>query len=380
MFEYPIKPDLYTVMPFAVFVLFGICFIILEIFHWGVFRRLAFYRKRTEEVRELPVSVIICARNEYYNLEKNLLSWLDQDYPVFEVIIVNDSSDDDTLELLQDYNKRYGNLRVFNLERNLNFFQGKKFPLSLGIKSARYDIVLLTDADCTPASNQWIRKMQSEFRSEVSVVLGYGPYEKRPGFLNKLIRYDTFHAAVQYLSLALAGKPYMGVGRNLAYRKALFFSEKGFVSHYRIQSGDDDLFINRIATARNTRIEVSRQSHTISTAGKSFQAWVYQKKRHFTTSRHYKKDSKRILGTYHLSKMLFYLSGAALLAMWYNWVVVVPALCIYLAGFFLIHKKCADRLDENDLLVYSLFMDMMLVFLHPVIYLSNLISKPDRWK
>ena len=349
MFEYPTKPDLYSALPFAVFVLFSICFFILVFFQWGIFRRLAFYRKRTEEVPELPVSVIICARNEYYNLEKNLLSWLDQDYPVFEVIIVNDSSDDDTLELLQDYNKRYGNLRVFNLERNLNFFQGKKFPLSLGIKSARYDIVLLTDADCTPASN-------------------------------KLIRYDTFHAAMQYLSLALAGKPYMGVGRNLAYRKALFFSEKGFVSHYRIQSGDDDLFINRIATARNTRIEISRQSHTISTAVKSFPDWVYQKKRHFTTSRHYKRNSKRILGTYHISKMLFYLSGAALLAMWYNWVAVVPALFIYLAGFFLIHKKCGDRLDENDLLVYSLFMDMMLVFLHPVIYLSNLISKPDRWK
>jgi len=261
MFEYPSQTELPDVLLFAAFLVFALGFAGQIYYHWIYFRRLAFFKEQDIQNEELPVSIVVCARNEYENLRKNLPLLLNQDYPYFEVVVVDDSSDDDTTELLNSFDKKYGNLKVFKLERNLNFFKGKKFPLALGIKSATYDIILLTDADCRPASDKWIRKMQANFKSGTDIVLGYGAYEKKGNFLNKLIRFDTFHIALQYLSLALAGKTYMGVGRNLSYRKSVFNQQKGFSGHYQIISGDDDLFISSVATKTNTRIEVTPESH-----------------------------------------------------------------------------------------------------------------------
>jgi len=213
------------------------------IYYWFIFSRLAFYNasKRPVSDQKLPVSVVICAKNEYHNLVRFLPLILEQEYAAFEVVVVNDASDDDTFYLLRELSDKYSRLNVVNIHQNLNFFVGKKFPLSIGIRSARYDTVLLTDADCFPAGPHWIDSMQSVFTAKTGIVLGYGAYIAQPGLLNKLIRFDTLHVAMQYMSLALAGLPYMGVGRNLAYHRELFFNSGGFMKHYKITSGDDDL-------------------------------------------------------------------------------------------------------------------------------------------
>jgi hypothetical protein len=142
--------------------------------------------------------------------------------------------------------------------------------LSIGIKSSKYEVMLLTDADCTPASDLWIQKMQDAYRDGVEIVLGYGAYKKQKGFLNKLVRFETFHTALQYLSYALAGMPYMGVGRNLSYRKELFYRVKGFSSINHIPGGDDDMFINKVSTKKNTAIVVDKDAFTLSESPKAF--------------------------------------------------------------------------------------------------------------
>ncbi len=380
LFEYPVTFDLNEILLFAVFVLFIIGFIGQMCYYWFIFRKLAFYKENKSPQQEQAVSVVICARNEYYNLKRNLTLLLEQDYPEFEVIVVNDSSEDDTKELLDFYTRRYGNLKVFNLEQNLNFFKGKKFPLSLGIKSAKHELILLTDADCMPASNQWIREMQQNFNDNTDIVLGYGAYEKKAGFLNKLIRFDAFHIAIQYLSFSLSGKTYMGVGRNLAYRRNLFIGQKGFSSHYKIHSGDDDLFINSVATKRNSVIQVSKPSHTISVAKTTYDSWVYQKKRHFVTGKYYKKGIKKLLGFYSLSKFILYFAFIPLAVMNYNLIVAGTALLLILVSQQIIYKKCAEKLDESDLLVFSFFLDVVMVVMNPLIYFSNFVTKPDKWK
>lgn len=380
MLEFPTELRFPEIVPFAVLILFLVAFIIQMIYYWGVFRAFAFYTEKGGDNLERPVSVVICARNEYQNLKKYLPVILDQDYPEYEVIVVNDVSDDSSADLLDYYAKRFGNLKVINLNQNLNFFEGKKFPLSIGIKSAAHNLILLTDADCVPASNQWIRKMQSKFDEKTEIVLGYGAHEKENNFLNALIRYDTLLTAMQYFAYALVGKPYMGVGRNLAYRRELFYREKGFSSHYRISSGDDDLFINKVARKRNTKIEVSRQSFTVSRAKESMRDWFIQKRRHFTTSNHYRSSTKFILGLYYLSKFIFFGALIALLIILYNWIIVLGSLLIYETTLLVIIKNSADRLDESDLFLFSPFLDVFLLILHPFVYLSNAFSRPEKWK
>ena len=196
--------------------------IVIQLFYaLFFFLRLSFYKEKKGAFNG-GVSVIICAKDESENLSKNLPSFLEQDYPTFEVIVVNDQSVDGTKYLLQDLEKKYKNLKVVTIDDHIISRVGKKFALTIGIKTAQYDYILLSDADCATVSNNWIRKMSASF-SEKDIVLGISPYKKQKGLLNKFIRFDEFIVMIQYLSFALAKIPYMGVGRNLGYKKSLFF-------------------------------------------------------------------------------------------------------------------------------------------------------------
>ena len=246
---------------------------LIQVFYYlFFFVRLALYRTKPKAISQThPVSVIICARDEAANLAKNLPGALVQQYrTTHEVIVVDDNSFDDSKYLLEEYQKTYKQLQVVELKQEAKLIPGKKFPLSIGIKTAKHEIVLLTDADCVPASEFWIDKMQETFEDNTEIVLGYGAYHKKKGLLNKVIRWETFHTALQYFSYALAGKPYMGVGRNLSYKKTIFYRHKGFSAHNNIPSGDDDLFINMAATKINTKINVDKDAFTLSEPPKTW--------------------------------------------------------------------------------------------------------------
>jgi glycosyltransferase involved in cell wall biosynthesis len=233
----------------------------------------------------MPVSVIICAKNEDENLTEFLPKILTQDYPAgFEVIVVNDCSYDNTENVIDEFAKIFPNLRKANIKEDAYYKHGKKFALLVGIKAAANNRLVLTDADCYPASDQWLKEMALGFGVKKEIVLGYGAYEKQKGLLNKLIRFDAFIIAVQYLSAAIKNKAYMGVGRNLAYNKDTFFNNKGFANHYHVNSGDDDLFVNEAATEQNVAVCVSHNSVTYSKPKTSFRAWRLQKARHITTA------------------------------------------------------------------------------------------------
>jgi glycosyltransferase involved in cell wall biosynthesis len=352
-------------------------------YYWIVFARLAFSRNKEENpVTDFPpVSVVIAAHNEYHHLKENLPIVLEQDYPHFEVVVVNHASNDETSSLLKELSLKYKSLKVITIERDLNFFHGKKFPLSIGIKSAAYDLLLLTDADCKPASPLWIRKMAANYVDNTTeVVLGYGPYETEKKFLNRLIRYDTFVVAMQYLSFAKIGFPYMGVGRNLSYRKKLFFKQKGFISHYTIASGDDDLFIGAVAMKTNTRVELAPESFVYSEPKHSFKAWFTQKRRHMSTGRKYKKKFKFMLGSYGLSLIIFYLSLLFFLITWQMLYVVLGAWLLRIITQLIIHKNILKRLNEKHLLLFSLLWEPVHALIIPLVGFTGLRSKDTKWE
>jgi len=328
----------------------------------------------------VPVSVVICARNEAENLEKYLPMILEQDYPDFEVIVVNDCSDDETEDVLKKLKEKYPHLRTTFLKEQEKFWHGKKLALTVGIKAARNEWLLLTDADCAPSSNEWIKTMASHFSDDKAIVLGYGGYLEYPGLLNRLIRYEAAFVALQYFSYALCRMPYMGVGRNLAYRKSLFFAHKGFASHAKLDSGDDDLFVNEAATATNVDIEWSDKAHTYTEPKKTFSDWITQKKRHLTTFIKYKKIHKLFLGTEVISRVIFYASFIFLLFNKFYIELVLILFGIRLINQHIIMHSVLRRLREKRLFGWIMFFDIIFPFINFYIYLLNKIRPYKRWR
>lgn len=368
---------------YIILIAFGLSFLIQLYFYLIYYSRIIYYKnKSTKQTDKQPVSVIICARNEEKNLENNLPSILTQDYPDYEVIVVNDCSEDETEFVLERFQKKHKHLKTTTIKEDEKFYHSKKLALTIGIKAAKNDLLLLTDADCKTTSNKWIEQMQANFSEKTEIVLGYGGYIREKKLINNLIRFDTLFIAIQYLTFALAKKTYMGVGRNLAYRKSLFFKHKGFAKHNHIESGDDDLFVNQAATRGNTRIEISKESITRSEAEPTFVSWFKQKKRHNTTGKLYNFGTKWRLFWENTSRVSFY-------ALFVLSLIFFKVYLVYILGAFgfrmilqlTVFKVAIHRLNEKNLMIPSLLYDIIMPFLSFSIILANYFTtKRNKWK
>lgn len=365
----------------VLFISFATVAFIQVFYYLYFFCRLTFYKEKIKtNTRTNAVSVIICARDEVANLAENLPRSLAQEYSTtHEVIVVNDNSFDDSRYVLEDLKKNFRQLQVVELTQEAKMIPGKKFPLSIGIKTAKHEIVLLTDADCVPASNYWIDSMQQRYDDGTEIVLGYGAYQKSKGLLNLIIRWETFHSALQYFSYALAGLPYMGVGRNLSYKKEVFFRHKGFSAHNGLPGGDDDLFVNTAANKKNTKINIDKKSFTLSKPATTWAQWLSQKKRHYTTSKYYRPLHKMLLSIYAFTHFLFYplLIASCIL---YDWKY---ALLVFAGRMFIqaiVYYKTMSKLGEKDLFPFFIFLDAWM-FIYYIIFAPALMRKPkSTWK
>ena len=330
-----------------------------------------------------PVSVVVSAHNEAENLKKLIPALFDQQHPDFQVVIINDRSTDHTAEVLWDFRQTYGDkLHVVDVPpQEWKSFRGnKKFALTLGIKAARHDRLLLTDADCLPASARWISRMTAPLDDEnIQFVLGYGRYRKRAGLLNSIIRYETLQTMAQYAGHALRGMPYMGVGRNLAYRKSFFLENNGFDRHFHLLSGDDDLLVNRLATKTNTAVCLHPEAHTLSEPKVRFGEWIRQKRRHLSASAHYRLRDKILLGIFSGSLAGFWFFWLWWAAMAWNtpWPWGVFALRAGISHGLL--WKTGRKLGDAVALFLMPLVEVLWVLSQGFIVLRNMISKPQTW-
>lgn len=344
------------------------------------YSRIAFHKEKKTSTSSLPISIIISARNEEDNLAEFLPYILEQDYPNFEVIVVNHQSADGTEYILKAFQETHSHLRVITLERDKHLAFGKKLPLTVGIKGAKHNHLLLTDADCMPTSNQWLKIMASKFSDKKEIVLGYAPLRKTKGFLNKLIRFDTAFIALNYLSFAKAGTPYMGVGRNLAYTKDLFLKNKGFKSHYSIQSGDDDLFIQEVAKKKNYTISLSPDSFCVSDAKETWSEWYAQKSRHYTTSGNYSLFKKLLLGIYPLTLILMYLFFVILLLNnWMNWIAILILSAVILFKWIILGLTM-KKLNQKSFIAGVILWDIFYAIVTPIVFYTTEQSTGTKWK
>ena len=349
-----------------------------------IFSFFSFSKKTTNKSQtQEPISIVVCAKNEEENIPKLLPKLLEQEYPTFEIILINDRSYDGTRELFQEFAEHHENVEVVNILDSEHFFGNKKYALAMGLKRTNYNKLLFIDADCYPNSKFWLQEMSNGFTQEKEIVLGYGAYEKIKGsFLNKLIRYETLLTAVQYFSYAKIGIPYMGVGRNLAYNKELYDEAGGFKKHIHIKSGDDDLLINQVATSKNTTITYSKESHTISKSNTSLSNWLHQKRRHITTARHYKWLHKILLGGYFLQKALFWFLIPFVFVFSFSQeqlLLIAGILSIKFIGEMVTMGLSAKKLNEKDLIWITPILDLILVIFQFYIFIRNCISKPKHW-
>lgn len=331
---------------------------------------------------EEPVSVLVCAHNELENLRRLLPLLLQQDYPVgFELILVDDRSADDTFLYVQQLTQYYPHVRLVTVERTPEGLSPKKYALTLGIKSARNPRLLFTDADCIPATNQWLRLMQRGFAHPADLVIGYSAYASETGFLNKLIRFETLLSGAQYLSFAWRGHPYMGVGRNLAYTRAVFQSTKGFASHIRSLGGDDDLLVQD-AVQQGARVVVVAEpaAHTLSEPAATWRAWWRQKRRHLAAGRRYRLADRVRIGNFIVSNVLFYGISVALVFSRPDWVPLAAVWLVRTAAICATYGQLGRRLDDQVPVGMLPFLDAVYFFYYLALGISLFLYRSLRWK
>lgn len=365
-----------------VFLAFGITALVHLIYVLVIQGKFAFYKKKESNSSAdslPPISLIIAARNESDNLYENLPFILTQDYPQFEVIVINNQSVDDSSQLLRAFQNEYPNLHVIEVERNPHLRPGKKLSITIGIKGAKYDHFILTDADCRPASRLWLRSMAKSFTEEKELIIGYGPYTKSGGFLNRLIRFDTASIGISYYSMALSGLPYMGVGRNIGYTRHLFESVNGFRSHYGLASGDDDLFVQEAATKKNVSINIDKDAFCYSAPCGDWDSWIRQKTRHYTTTDRYEVIKKWMLGIYPLTMLMLLISFVILmLSNDFRWLSASVFIFVTVVKWW-IQGRCFIKLNEGSLVKYLPLWDILYTILMPIIYYSSEKKAANKW-
>jgi cellulose synthase/poly-beta-1,6-N-acetylglucosamine synthase-like glycosyltransferase len=380
MLEYLPNFDFYEVPTYVFlgFCLFAFVQLIIVLFIYG---RIAFHRIQKEKLSDFtpPFSIIIAARNESENLYQFLPFILEQDYPEFEVIVINHQSFDDSKYVLGAYAEQFRNLRVITIEKSKHMKFGKKLPLTLGIRSAKYEHMIFTDADCKPKSDQWLRSMAARYAPKKEIVMGFGPVYKRKGFVNRMIRFDTAWIGMSYMSMAKAGIPFMGIGRNLSYTKTAFSQADGFKSHYSLPSGDDDLFIQDAAKGRNYQINIDPESFCYSKAAGTMESWMRQKSRHYTTAGHYRVFKKLMLGIYPMSLLLMLGTFVSLLFnREYIWLTLAVFL-ILLTVKWIVLGKAFKKLNEAKFIVWIPLWDILYALWTPIMFYTVSKSETNRW-
>lgn len=372
----------------ALLVVLGVATLVLCIYYGIVFLRVALYKNskipQPDELSDgdLPsVSVVIVAHNEAEFLKESLPYLLEQDYPNFEIVVVDYTSHDDTQFVLRVCSDNYPNLKVVNFPEDVNMFQGKKYPLSIGIKSATKDVVLLTEPDSVPKDFSWIKEMMCGYMRGASMVMGYSSLSNTSGLLGALEQYDNMTYNASYLGMAIMGHPYTGTGRNLSYRRDFFFDRGGFISHYSIPDGADDLFVNKNANGANTAVVIRPGASVVTKPRPTFAQWRLERMHRNATRRYYGVFDKLLLSIYPLSQVAFW-AVLALLFFWrhFPWQILLGVLVLKIVWQTLCTVKLAKRFEIKKIQFFAPFFELYFLLANTILHILTLRKKNMKWR
>ena len=365
-----------SILVIVCFVAVGIQILYLLLFLWAFFRK---YEVAVQKQSPHPVSVIVCAHDEEQNLKELIPLLLAQQHPQFEIIVVADRCNDGTYDYLLKATKEHSQLKMVNVTQKPEHINGKKFAITLGIKAACHEWLLFTDADCRPDSVHWIARMTHGATEQTHMVIGFSPYRKEQGLLNAFIRFEALLTGIQYIGLALVGRPYMGVGRNLAYTKSLFMAGRGFNNYLGVMGGDDDLFINLHAKKGNASVCIGQGATTVSIPKISWSGFLEQKLRHLSAGRHYKSIDKFIIGLFMASWMLTWFVALPVAIVVSVWPLLIAFIVRWVLLCVLFHRA-QQRLGGQFEFLKTPILDFIFPFYYLVTGLRALVVKQIRWK
>jgi glycosyltransferase involved in cell wall biosynthesis len=357
----------------ALFLYFFVAIIAVHFFYFIiVFGKFSFEKPIPSKYTQPPVSVIVYAKNNQDKIVTLLPKLIEQNYPNFEIVLINNSSDDDAVAVFEKFVKQNALIKLVNVVQNEQFWDNKKYALTLGIKAASNDYLLFIDNNCLPASRNWIATMSSHFDTEKSIILSHNKIAKQAGFLNALIRFDNFFKSLQLFAWAKNGKPFSGSNKNIAYTKEVFFSVKGFVNHIKVKKGEAALFVNEAATSKNTEISINKESFTIEDVAQNFTQWATEKEKESTVYKNFRLKDKLRLLLFSFSQLLFIILSIALLILQIQSELVIGLIVLRYIFVGISLSKAAIKLDEKGFLMWFPIFEMILVFLQ-LSYVHHLI-------
>ncbi|MBU3009968.1 glycosyltransferase [Polaribacter vadi] len=357
-----------------------VVFTVIQVIYYLVFSTfLTINKNRKKLTEQVPVSIIIFAKNCAQELQENLPLILSQKYSKFEILLLNNASSDNTAEIIETFKKENENIKILDIENNEAFWANKKYALTLGIKAARYDQLLFTEAGSKPNSDSWIAEMSKHFTAKKTIVLGYSKFSNKKTFLNLFTRFENLFSAIQCFSFTKLGIPFMAFGDNLTYKKDEFFNVKGFINHIKIKNDNGDLFIKDAAHKTNTSFTISEQSFIETKQPDSFSTWFQNLRLKNSIQKHYKFKNRFLLTFFNFSKFIFYVLGITLF-FFYPWQIMLPIILTYFLVQFIVVGLSAKKLKEPYIIFLLPFLEIGLLLIQISIFSVNLISKPNHWK
>ncbi len=362
-----------------ILILFSVFFLV-QLYYWlYYFAKAAFYKPVASNDPVPPVSIVVAAWNELENLQKLIPVLMAQKYPNFDIIIVNDRSDDGTYDYLRELTIEHNQIKALHVDVTPERMSPKKFAITLGVRASSYDWVVFTDADCMPVSDNWLMEVSKACKKDKEIVLGFSGFKEYAGWLNRFIRFETLLTGLTYMGMGLRGNAYMGVGRNLAYRKSLFMKHNG-LPHMDILSGDDDLFVNQYATKTNTAVVISEEGQTTSEPKRTFNEWLVQKKRHVSVGKLYNFSSKFTLSNLFLSQVFLYISVIILCLGMKYWEIAISLFVIRLIIVKFVMYKFAKKLNTKQEWYWIVVLEWLYMAYAIVLGVIGISTKKVRWK
>jgi len=365
----------------------GALFLFQILYYFIVYGRVAFHKDKkivspqTLTTENSPsVSVILCVKEEAYNLKQTLSYFLEQEYPDYEVIVVDMASQDETKSVLLRTKEVYPHLKIVNMCANVNKFTGKKFPLSIGIRSAKNDIIIVSSSDSKPSSFQWIRQMVEPFTKGKSINIGYTAYKTNGGFWSSLINYDNVNLALNYLSLSMLGITFIGDGKNLAYRRELFFKKGAFIPYYNLISGEDDIFINRVANGSNTAVNINSEAINDTIITEKYYDWRLKKLCHYKSVRYFNFFDRIMTSLMPMTTVLLYCVMALSIVFRFPWEYVVGVDLIKWVIQIIIYFKACVRLRTKKIAIFAPLFEIVFLPINTIFKLKSLRRKKNKWK
>lgn len=354
-------------------IIWFISLVVLMGYHILIFRARD-KRATSHQQEELPgVSIVIAVKNGGDRLIRNLVAFLSQDYPSFEVIIVDDHSEPGEKQKLEDAVASHPIISLYHADQA----PGKKQALNMAIEKSKYELILCTDADCIPAGPEWIKSM-AEGSTAQELVLGYSPYIRASGLLNLAVRFETVMTGIQYLSWAMKGRAYMGVGRNILYPRSLFLEANPYQGHESIPFGDDDLWVQRASGLTTVNVSFEKSGHVYSEPPTSWSQWIRQKHRHLSAGHHYSKASWWQPGIYGMALILHWLLLPLFLPIAFD-SLMFTLLVIGLAVRWDTYRRWTRHLGDRDTAWWYPLLDIGYAFYLAGMGIFTAVVKKKTW-